>query len=280
MRLTRTALRPFTGRVLTGSGLHFAHNHNHHTDATQTRGIIAIRDHMVCLSHRTQTMRLASFRPSTQYFSKAMAEGAGRNGLVKSFGDAPLELKMSFPRNSGGKGDGRNPEQLFAMGYACESRLNPFTFHTRSLSPCELAACFLGALQLAAARANKKEVAEEAKVVASVFIGHPRASPDGFGLRAEISVFGCDDDGVISDAHEVRGCRCSCRAGSWGADCGARYVIVLPVQPYAQGRRRDYRQQVLTDSSKGTLVQVFGVLLLDSIPPTMDFLREAHCLAV
>ena len=125
-----------------------------------------------------------------------------------------------MPRSLGGKGDGQNPEMLFAMGYACESRPNTFTLcaRSRNLPLRELAACFLGALHLAAARANKKEVAEAAKVVASVFIGHPRASPDGFGLRAEISVFGCDDDGVISDAHEVRGCQCSCQAGSWGAD--------------------------------------------------------------
>ena len=54
-----------------------------------------------------------------QFFSKATAEGAGRNGKVKSFGDAPLELKLSMPKSAGGKGDGQNPEQLFAMGYSC-----------------------------------------------------------------------------------------------------------------------------------------------------------------
>ena len=37
---------------------------------------------------------------------------------MKSFGDAPLDMKMSTPRTAGGRGDGHNPEQLFAMGYA------------------------------------------------------------------------------------------------------------------------------------------------------------------
>ena len=66
-------------------------------------------------------------------------------------------------------------------------------------------ACFLGALQFAAARANKKELAEKAQVTANVFIGHPTLGPDGFGLRAEINVVGCEDDNVIADAHEVGG---------------------------------------------------------------------------
>ena len=66
-------------------------------------------------------------------------------------------------------------------------------------------ACFLGALQLAAARANKKELAENAKVTANVFLGHPSEPDiDGFGLRVELTVEGCDNDEVIAAAHEVR----------------------------------------------------------------------------
>ena len=65
-------------------------------------------------------------------------------------------------------------------------------------------ACFLGALQLAAARADKKELAENAKVTANVFLGHPTdPNLDGFGLRAEINVDGCPDDAIIAEAHEV-----------------------------------------------------------------------------
>ncbi|EMD33577.1 hypothetical protein CERSUDRAFT_98143 [Gelatoporia subvermispora B] len=126
------------------------------------RGLITLKDHI--------------------FFSKAVAEGPGRNGSVKSFGDAPLDVKLAMPKVAGGKGDGQNPEQLFAMGYS---------------------GCFLGALQLAAARAGKMELAENAKVHATVFLGHPTdPDMDGFGLRVEIAVEGCDDDAIISAAHE------------------------------------------------------------------------------
>ena len=67
-----------------------------------------------------------------------------------------------------------------------------------------LTACFLGALQLAAARANKLEIGEMARVHTNVFLGHPEnPNIDGFGLRAEVLVEGCDDDSIISAAHEV-----------------------------------------------------------------------------
>lgn len=67
-----------------------------------------------------------------------------------------------------------------------------------------LAACFLGALQLQAARAGKMELGEAAKVHASVFLGHPEdPDMDGFGLRVELTVEGCDDDALIQAAHEV-----------------------------------------------------------------------------
>ena len=60
-------------------------------------------------------------RVDGQYVSNATAIGEGRNGTVKSDGDVPLSLKLSTPKSIGGKGDGQNPEQLFAMGYACKS---------------------------------------------------------------------------------------------------------------------------------------------------------------
>lgn len=137
-----------------------------------------------------------------QFFSKATAEGAGRNGTVKSFGDAPLDLKLAMPKVAGGKGDGQNPEQLFAMGYSCAYPLLVrecmFDLNER------VAACFLGALQLVASRAGKKELAEHAKIHTSVFLGHPTdPNLDGFGLRVEITVEGCNDDALIQAAHEV-----------------------------------------------------------------------------
>ncbi|OCH92454.1 OsmC-like protein [Obba rivulosa] len=155
---TQACLRPFIRHVMAGAAGRYVRAPN----LQHRRGLITLKDHI--------------------FFSKATAEGAGRNGKVKSFGDAPLELKLAMPKAAGGKGDGQNPEQLFAMGYS---------------------GCFLGALQLAAARAGKKELAENAKVHATVFLGHPK-DPDmeGFGLRVEIGVEGCDDDAIIAAAHE------------------------------------------------------------------------------
>ncbi|KAI0683281.1 OsmC-domain-containing protein [Cerioporus squamosus] len=165
MHPTSAVLRPLSNRVLTGGGVRYARNldpSSRRPNHMQSRGILSLKDHV--------------------YFSKAEATGAGRNGTVKSFGDVPLELKMSMPKTTGGKGDGQNPEQLFAMGYS---------------------SCFLGALQLAAARANKKELAENAKVTANVFLGHPENPDlDGFGLRVELNVEGCPDDAIIAEAHE------------------------------------------------------------------------------
>lgn len=41
----------------------------------------------------------------------------GRNGHVRSE-DGQLELELAMPRELGGTGQGTNPEQLFAAGYA------------------------------------------------------------------------------------------------------------------------------------------------------------------
>ncbi|KAL5528366.1 hypothetical protein ACEPAF_7502 [Sanghuangporus sanghuang] len=117
-----------------------------------------------------------------KYTAEALAEGAGRNGSVKSLGDAeaPLALKLSTPKTLGGPGDGQNPEQLFAMGYA---------------------SCFLGALQLVAAKAGKKEAAAKAKIHTAVHLGVPEGM-EGFGVNVDIKVQGVDDEALIQAAHE------------------------------------------------------------------------------
>ena len=104
-------------------------------------------------------------------------------------------------------------------------------------------ACFLGSLQLAAARANKKEVAERARVTANVFIGYPVNELDGFGLRAEISVAGCDDDRIIAEAHEVGQ---ACAISDVACADGLRHTAVLPVQPHVEVWRRDCGEQILS----------------------------------
>jgi Ohr subfamily peroxiredoxin len=50
------------------------------------------------------------------YTTKAMCKG-GREGRAMLDGGA-LALSMAFPKELGGAGDGHNPEQLFAIGYA------------------------------------------------------------------------------------------------------------------------------------------------------------------
>lgn len=55
-----------------------------------------------------------------------------------------------------------------------------------------------------ASRADKKEIAEQAKVTANVFLGHPTdPNMEGFGLRVEITVDGCEDEALIQAAHDV-----------------------------------------------------------------------------
>ncbi|ETW80665.1 hypothetical protein HETIRDRAFT_459374 [Heterobasidion irregulare TC 32-1] len=131
------------------------------TPYTSKRTLITLKDHI--------------------YFARATAEGAGRAGIVTSDGDAPLELKLALPKAFGGKGDGQNPEQLFAMGYS---------------------SCFIGAIQLAASRAGKKEVGDRAKVHAKVYLGHP-TDREGFGLKVDINVEGVEDDAIIAAAHDI-----------------------------------------------------------------------------
>ncbi len=55
-----------------------------------------------------------------QYQATARASGQGRNGHVES---DDFKLKLASPKELGGDGKGKNPEQLFAMGYAGQSVL-------------------------------------------------------------------------------------------------------------------------------------------------------------
>lgn len=64
-------------------------------------------------------------------------------------------------------------------------------------------ACFLGALQLVAGMAGKKDLAANAKIHTSVHIGEP-TDVAGFGLAVDIEVEGVPDEKLIQDAHAVR----------------------------------------------------------------------------
>ena len=95
------------------------------------------------------------------YSTRATATG-GRDGRSRTE-DGALDLKLATPKELGGAGgEGVNPEQLFAAGYA---------------------ACFLGALKAFAAK-QKITVPEDAEVTVQVGIG-PRGD-GGFGIAVEI----------------------------------------------------------------------------------------------
>ena len=56
-------------------------------------------------------------RMKTLYTAEALTTGDGRDGHARS-SDGRLDLELAIPKEMGGSGDGTNPEQLFAIGYA------------------------------------------------------------------------------------------------------------------------------------------------------------------
>ena len=115
------------------------------------------------------------------YTAEATSTG-GREGNSKT-ADGKFAVKLDKPVEMGGKGDGVNPEQLFAAGYS---------------------ACFLGALKYVAGQA-KVAVPADASITARVAIG---TIPTGFALQVElkISLPGVDraiGEDLINKAHYV-----------------------------------------------------------------------------
>ncbi len=51
------------------------------------------------------------------YSIEALSTGGGRDGHVTT-SDGRVDFEMRLPKEMGGSGDGFNPEQLFAAGYA------------------------------------------------------------------------------------------------------------------------------------------------------------------
>ena len=101
---------------------------------------------------------------SVLYRTEATATG-GRTGEAATT-DGALRVVLTTPKELGGTGgEGNNPEQLFAAGYA---------------------ACFLGALKYVAGQ-RKVKVADDSSVTAAVGIG-PRDDGQGFGLDVALTV--------------------------------------------------------------------------------------------
>ena len=118
------------------------------------------------------------------YSTTARATGGrdGRSGTL----DGAVDVKLVTPKElGGGGGDGVNPEQLFATGYA---------------------ACFLGAMKFVASQGGSVKVPADTTVSATVGIG-PR-SEGGFGLEIalEIALPGVERaaaEELVAKAHQV-----------------------------------------------------------------------------
>ena len=118
------------------------------------------------------------------YSTSARAVG-GRDGHSATL-DGALDVKLVTPKELGGAGgEGVNPEQLFATGYA---------------------ACFIGAMKFVASQGGGVKVPADASVTSTVGIG-PR-SEGGFGLEIalQVSLPGVDreaGEALIAKAHQV-----------------------------------------------------------------------------
>jgi lipoyl-dependent peroxiredoxin len=116
------------------------------------------------------------------YTTTASASG-GREGKAGT-DDGNLAVTLVMPKELGGAGgDGTNPEQLFATGYA---------------------ACFHSAVKMVAGMAKVK-LPDGAKTTAEIGIGK-REDGSGFGLTAALTVTlpGLEDDvadDLIAKAH-------------------------------------------------------------------------------
>ena len=120
------------------------------------------------------------------YRAHATASGGGREDGRSATDDGKIDVKLSTPAEMGGKGgDGTNPEQLFATGYA---------------------ACYLGALRLVSGKAGTP-VGPDTKVQSTVGFGK-NTRGEGFNLDIELKVtdHGLDRaviDDLIQKAHQV-----------------------------------------------------------------------------
>lgn len=118
---------------------------------------------------------------SVLYTAEAVSTGDGRNGHVTT-ADQRIDLDLAMPPELGGSGEGSNPEELFAAGYA---------------------ACFHSALRLVASR--RQTPLGDSTVTAQVGIG-PESDAFGLVVTLVIHVPGLERDKVrelAEEAHQV-----------------------------------------------------------------------------
>ena len=91
----------------------------------------------------------------------------GRGGGTAKTADGALDLKIDSPAEMGGKGEGVNPEQLFAVGYS---------------------SCYLGAMKSVAGKLTPPvKLSDQSTTTAHVSFG-PRDDGEGFGLEVVMDV--------------------------------------------------------------------------------------------
>ncbi|MEU4537755.1 organic hydroperoxide resistance protein [Streptosporangium sp. NPDC023825] len=119
---------------------------------------------------------------STLYTAIATANAGGREGRAVS-SDKRLDVALTPPKEMGGSGEGTNPEQLFAAGYA---------------------ACFASALQLIGRR--QKADVSEASVTAEVgLVQEGKGLALSVTLRVELpdELHGEAGTALVEAAHQV-----------------------------------------------------------------------------
>ncbi|AVZ40291.1 MULTISPECIES: organic hydroperoxide resistance protein [unclassified Dietzia] len=116
------------------------------------------------------------------YTVEALSTGGGRDGHVAT-ADKAVDLEMAPPTELGGSGDGNNPEQLFAAGYA---------------------ACFHSALQSAARM--KKVAIDGSSVGARVSLVRSGEESIDLAVDLEVVIPGLESekaDELAQLAHEL-----------------------------------------------------------------------------
>lgn len=113
------------------------------------------------------------------YTAHATATG-GRDGIGKT-DDGKLDVKLQLPKEMGGTGEGTNPEQLFAVGYA---------------------ACFIGALKHVAGE-QKLRLDPGTFINSSVSFGPLAHGAPGFGIAVtlEVHIPGVEHEKAVELVH-------------------------------------------------------------------------------
>jgi len=118
---------------------------------------------------------------NTLYTAVATANG-GRRGTAASE-SGQIDVKIAIPQELGGNGEGTNPEELFAAGYA---------------------ACFGSALQTVAAMEKKR--VKDVSITARVGLGQLEGGRFGLEVKLEALVPGLEQgeaEELVAKAHKA-----------------------------------------------------------------------------